>query len=160
MGAADIESWIDKNDLSELVARLSSAVDRADRERIASCYTADSFDDHGTFKGSGAEFATFVSSGGIVDAMHHLLGQSIFDVHDDEAWGETFFIFHGAVGATSVSGYGRYVDYFKKIDGVWKLKYRRVVPDVIPAGDDRTAYWAASRDRADPSYDRRTAPAD
>ena len=29
-------------------------------ERIASCYTDDSHDDHGTFKGSGREFAVFV----------------------------------------------------------------------------------------------------
>ena len=31
-----------------------------------------------------------------LDAMHHLLGQSVFEVKGDEAWGETFFIFHGA----------------------------------------------------------------
>ena len=42
--------WSDKLELAELVAVLSSAVDRADRSRIATCYAEDSFDDHGTFR--------------------------------------------------------------------------------------------------------------
>ena len=72
--------------------------------------------------------------------------------------GETFFVFHGAVGTSGVAGCGRYVDYFRKVDGSWKLVYRRVVPDVVPVGDDGRAYWQASRDRGDPSYDRRRGP--
>jgi len=92
--------------------------------------------------------------------MHHLLGQSVFDVHGDEAWGETFFVFHGAAGTSAMSGCGRYVDFFRKIEGTWKLVYRRVVPDEIPAGDDLTAYWQAGHDRNDPAYDRRRRPED
>jgi hypothetical protein len=107
-----MEASTDKEELAELLAVLSSAVDRADRERIASCYTEDSFDDHGTFKGTGREFADFVSRPGPMRTMHHLIGQSIFEVDGDEAWGETFY-------------------------------------------DDLASYWPASRDRDDPSYDRR-----
>ncbi len=152
------QRWMDRLQLAELLAVLSSAVDRADRERIASCYTEDSFDDHGTFKGSGERFADFVCRPGPMSTMHHLLGQSIFDVEGDEAWGETFYVFHGAAGAAEVSGHGRYVDYFRRVDGHWKLAYRRVVPDAVPAGDDAAAYCQASRDRADPSYDHRGRP--
>ena len=152
--------WRDKAELSELLAVLSSAVDRADRERIASCYTEDSFDDHGTFKGTGRGFADFVCGPGPMSSMHHLLGQSIFDVDGDQAWGETFYVFHGTAGAAAVTGHGRYVDYFRRIDGVWKLSYRRVVPDAVPAGDDVYSYWLARRDTSDPSYDRRRSPED
>ena len=155
---ARVEGWLDKLELAELVAVLSSAVDRSDAERIVSCYAEASFDDHGGFKGSGAAFAEFVSGPGSMTRMHHLLGQSVFDVHGDEAWGETFFVFHGAAGTSAVSGCGRYVDYFRQIEGTWKLVYRRVVPDEIPAGDDQRAYWQARRDRGDPSYDRRRRP--
>lgn len=81
------------------------------------------------------------------------LGQSVFEIQGDEAWGETYFIFHGVIDATSVSGYGRYVDYFRRIDGTWKIVYRRVVPDAAP--DDLALYWTSRRDRSDPSYDRR-----
>ncbi|HEY1828465.1 MAG TPA: hypothetical protein VGF87_10610, partial [Acidimicrobiales bacterium] len=57
---SDTARWTDKLELSELVSVLASAVDRADRERIASCYAEDSFDDHGSFKGSGRAFADFI----------------------------------------------------------------------------------------------------
>jgi hypothetical protein len=91
--------------------------------------------------------------------MHHLLGQSVFVVEGEEAWGETFFIFHGVARTVAVSGYGRYVDYFQKCDAGWKLKYRRVVADDVPGGDT-ASYWPSSRDRTDPSYDRRPWPQD
>jgi hypothetical protein len=150
--------WMDKSKLAELLAVLSSAVDRADRERIGACYAPDSYDDHGTFKGTGREFADFICDSDAMSSMHHLLGQSVFDVRGDEAWGETFYVFHGVAGSASVSAYGRYVDYFRRVDGRWKLSYRRVVPDVVPLGDEVGAYWQPSRDHGDPSYDRRRAP--
>ena len=157
---ADLQEWIDKNELSELIAVLSSAMDRGDRDQIIACYTHDSYDDHGTFKGSGWEFADFVCRPGSMSSMHHLLGHSVFDVQGDEAWGETFFVFHGADRTAVASGHGRYVDYFRKDGGTWKLKYRRVVPETVPVGDDLGAYWSATRDRTDPSYDRRRGPRD
>jgi ketosteroid isomerase-like protein len=150
----------DKQELAELLAILSSAVDRGDRDRIASCYTEDSFDDHGTFKGTGQEFADFVCGPGPMSSMHHLIGQSIFEVDGDEAWGETFYVFHGTAGTTQVNGHGRYVDFFRRVNGTWKLAYRRVVPDAVPAGDDIGAYSAPRRERGDPSYDRRRSPGD
>jgi len=158
IGGGNPRLWTDKLELAELVANLSSAVDRADQERVESCYARDSFDDHGTFKGTGTQFAEFVCRPGPMRSMHHLLGQSVFDVRGDEAWGETFYVFHGFAGHTQVSGHGRYVDYFRRIDGEWKLVYRRVVPDAVPAGDEPESYWAARRDREDPSYDRRRGP--
>jgi len=157
---ADTQGWIDKCELAELVAVLASAVDRADRARIVSCYAEDSSDDHGGFKGSGRAFADYICDSGLFTFMHHLIGQSVFDVHADglQAWGETYFTFQGGVGSMVVTGCGRYVDYFIKVDGRWQLKYRRVVPDLSPAGDDPSSYWPASRDASDPSYDRRTGP--
>jgi hypothetical protein len=150
--------WMDKCELAELLAVLSSAVDRADRERIAGCYVPDSYDDHGTFKGTGHEFADFITDSGAMSSMHHLLGQSVFDIRGNEAWGETFYLFHGVAGSERLSAHGRYVDYFRRVDGRWRLAYRRVVPDVAPLGDDAGAYWQPRRDNGDPSYDRTRAP--
>jgi SnoaL-like domain len=157
---SDIERWIDTNELTALVSELASAVDRADHDRIVSCYTEDSFDDHGVFKGTGRAFADFICHSGLFTFMHHVIGQSVFDLYPDqrEAWGETYFTFRGGVGSSVVLGCGRYVDYFVKTDGGWKVQYRRVVPDEIPAGDDLNSYWKATRDRHDPSYDRRKDP--
>jgi hypothetical protein len=161
MSAADHQSWIDKCALTELVARLAAAADRADKTAIAACYAPQSYDDHGAFQGSGAEFAEMIcaSDGRAAQlTMHHLLGQSVFDVDGDEAWGETFFVMHALIGGQVTASYGRYIDYFRSIDGTWKVAYRRVVPDVTISGDDPSQYWQPRRDRTDPRYDRLTAP--
>jgi SnoaL-like domain len=91
---------------------------------IIDCYTADSYDDHGLFKGSGAEFAEMICApagraGQLT--MHHLLGQSVFDVRGDEAWGETFFVMHALIGGDIATGYGRYIDYFRRTGDAWKI---------------------------------------
>ena len=157
----NVEAWLDQNTLRDLVARLGAAVDRADRARIAACYTEDSYDDHGIFKGTGRDFADFICGGvGLMRTMHHQLGQSIFDVIGDDAWGETYFYFHADAGGTAVTGYGRYVDHFRRTREGWKVHYRRVVPDAVPPGDDIDGYWRSRRDESDPSHDRRRAPTD
>jgi SnoaL-like domain len=155
-----MQVWLDKLALTELVAVLSAAVDRADREAIIGCYTEESYDDHGAFKGSGREFAEMIcapSGPGRQMTMHHLLGQSVFDIEGDDAWGETFFVMHAVIAGRTMASFGRYVDYFRRIDGRWKLVYRRVVPDTTLPGDDAN-YWTPSRNRSDPRYDRLTKP--
>jgi hypothetical protein len=158
-----VQGCVDKCALTELVAKLSAAVDRADRDAIIDCYTVESYDDHGVFNGSGAEFAEMICApagraGQLT--MHHLLGQSVFDVHGDEAWGETFFVMHALIGGDITTGYGRYIDYFQRTGDAWKIAYRRVVPDVTIPGDDASQYWRPGRDRTDPRYDHLTAPPD
>jgi ketosteroid isomerase-like protein len=155
-----LQARLDKLALTELVAVLSAAVDRGDREAIIGCYAEESYDDHGAFKGSGREFAEMIcapSGPGRQMTMHHLLGQSVFDVEGDDAWGETFFVMHAVTAGRTMASFGRYVDYFRRIDGRWKLVYRRVVPDATLPGDDAN-YWTPSRDRSDPRYDRLTKP--
>lgn len=160
-GGAAATTWVDKCELTELLAVLSAAVDRADRDAIVACYADDSYDDHGAFKGTGREFAEMIctpASPGAEMTMHHLLGQSVFDVDGEQAWGETFFVMHAVIGGHTFRGFGRYVDYFRRIDGTWRVAYRRVVPDSTMPGDDPDNYWRASRDGDDPRYDRLTAP--
>jgi hypothetical protein len=162
MTTEQLQEWVDKLALAELLAMLSAAVDRGDREAIIGCYAEESYDDHGAFKGSGRDFADMIcapSGPGDQMTMHHLLGQSVFDVGGDDAWGETFFVMHAVFsgGGKAMASFGRYVDYFRRIDGTWKLVYRRVVPDVTLPGD-HASYWEPSRDRSDPRYDRLTRP--
>jgi hypothetical protein len=156
-----VQTWLDKCLLAEVLAVLSAAVDRGAREAIADCYTPDSYDDHGAFKGTGREFADYICDPSGPAAMmktHHLLGQSVFDVVGDEAWGETFFVMHAVIGDRTGCGFGRYIDYFRRTDSGWKIAYRRVVPDASIPGDDVTKYWSAQRGSSDPRYDRLTAP--
>ncbi len=132
-------------------------MDRGDRDGIASCYAPDSYDDHGAFKGSGQQFADFLCNTSHPLKTHHQLGQCLFDVSGEEAWGETYFTMYGL---GNLPLYGRYVDYFQRLDDQWLLKYRRVVPEVTVVGDDIESYWRSGRDRSDPVYDHLRAPTD
>jgi SnoaL-like domain len=156
----ELHKWLDKLALTELLAVLSAAVDRADRDAIIGCYAEDSYDDHGAFKGSGRQFAEMIcapAGPGRQMTMHHLLGQSVFEIDAGDAWGETFFVMHAVISGRTMASFGRYIDYFRRIDGSWKLVYRRVVPDATLPGDDAD-YWTPSRDRSDPRYDKLTKP--
>ncbi len=147
-----------------------------DRDLIASCYTVDSQDHHGSFRGTGAEFADYICGDSPIPkaskSMIHILGQMLFEVRADEAFGETAFTLSMAIteedlfqpfNTAMASGnlfqeVGRYVDYFKRIDGQWLLHYRRVVIDwqgVIPGtnGDVPVGGVRSTRDRTDPVYD-------
>jgi hypothetical protein len=161
MTASDqVREWLDKLALAELLAVLSAAVDRGDRDAIVGCYAEKSYDDHGAFKGSGREFAEMICAPaglGSRMTMHHLLGQSVFDIDGDDAWGETFFVMHAVISGRTMASFGRYIDYFRRADGGWKLAYRRVVPDATLPGDGAD-YWKPSRDRSDPRYDKLTKP--
>ena len=76
----------DRLELSDLLARRSRAVDRADREGIAACYAEESYDEHSSgYQGSGRGFADYICGGsptsGGAGFLLHLLGQSLFDRH-------------------------------------------------------------------------------
>ncbi|BBZ31223.1 hypothetical protein MMAD_55180 (plasmid) [Mycolicibacterium madagascariense] len=159
----------DKLELTELVARLARAVDRKDRAGIVACYARRSFDDHGRFRGSGEEFAEFICNNpGFTTAspfVYHLMGQSVFDVAGDEAFGETYFGYWMQTGSDSLyQSLGRYLDYFERVDGTWLLVYRRVVMEwdgtlpatnAVPGGHLR-----GTRDASDPLYQRLRWPTD
>jgi hypothetical protein len=104
-----LQPWVDKCALTELVARLSAAVDRADKSAIIDCYAPQSYDDHGGFKGSGSEFAEMICApAGRLAAEHAPSTRAVsLDVHSDEAWGETFFVMHALIGGQVTAGYDR-----------------------------------------------------
>ena len=109
MTATDqLQGRLDKLTLTALVSILSAAVDRGDRDKVIDCYAPESYDDHGALKGSGREFAEMICAPaplGRLMTMHHL------------------------IEGRTASGFGRYVDHFRRIDDGWKLVYRRVVPN-------------------------------
>lgn len=153
----------DKLALTELVARIARAVDRKDRDAILACYAEKSFDDHGRFRGGRDEFAEFICDNpGFTTAspfLFHLMGQSLFDVDGDEAFGETYFGYWMQTSEDKLyQSLGRYLDYFERIDGRWLVVYRRVVMEwdgtlpatnAVPGG-----HFRGARDTTDPLYTR------
>ncbi len=161
-----LDTLADRLELSDLLSRLSRGIDRGDQELVASCYTKDSFDDHGGFKGTGAEFAAYICGGSQISAsaktLQHVLGQTVWEFRGDDAFGETAYSFDMVTSDDDLfHSFGRYVDYFKRVDGTWLLHYRRVVSDwggVMQATASPSAggQIGSTRDKTDPSYDGRT----
>lgn len=163
----DLDLLADKLELTELVARLERAVDRKDRAGILACYSERSFDDHGRFRGSREEFADFICNDSPFTAaspfLFHLMGQSLFEIEGEEAHGESYFAFWMQVQEGKLyQSLGRYLDYFQRVDGEWRITYRRVVMEwdgsleatnAVPGG-----HFRGTRDRTDPLYTRLTWP--
>jgi hypothetical protein len=110
-------------------------MDRVDAEMIASCYWPGAIDDHGTFVGSGAEFAVKPERSSPENiSAHHQLGQSLIEVHGNRALSETYFSYTAIRGYEEgerwVEVHGRYLDRLELRDEQWKLSYRKVVIDV------------------------------
>lgn len=163
MNIEQISAYIE---IQQLLYRYCRGVDRGDKALLASVYHDGAQDDHGSFKGSGADFAVW-----IVDEMDksHTLGQHhitnmLIEVDGDTAKGESYFIaYHPSevpgTGKESLAlAGGRYLDCFEKRDGAWRITDRKVVIDFTRAPDPRNPWEAepfftqAGRREADPSH--------
>jgi hypothetical protein len=154
----------DRAALQDLLATLVRADERGDFDLIVSCYTEDSYDDHGRFRGTGREFADYICHKSFSVSSrfrHHHLGQSSFEIDGDEAFGETYFIFHMETETGAfIEGCGRYLDDFVRIDGRWLIKRRRCVEEwtgeveakKLPKPADALVSY---RDERDPLYGAR-----
>ena len=160
------EQLLVRAELDDLLRRLARAVDRADRDAIAACYTADSLDDHGSFVGTGAEFADYITTGspisGNASFIHHMLGQSLYTFegveHSEQVYGETYFVMHlQTEPGTLFVGIGRYLDHFVHVDGRWLIRHRQLVTEWSGLADAKDLgpgpeHAPARRDRDDPLY--------
>jgi hypothetical protein len=154
----------DRAELQDLLATLVRADERGDEELIASCYTEDSYDDHGRFRGTGREFADYIcnkSFSATSRFRNHNLGQSLFEIDGDQAFGETYFVFHmETVDGVVYEGCGRYLDDFVRQDGRWLIKRRRCVEEWTGEIQAKSLARPAdaissSRDLGDPLYEGR-----
>ena len=91
---ATLQEMIDHHEIRKLLAVYCHGCDRGDGPRMASVYLDDSWDDHGDFKGSGAELTQRVMNSIVTRGIKciHLLGQSQINVTGEEAGAETYFL--------------------------------------------------------------------
>lgn len=57
-----LKRLLDKQEINEILVRYCRGADRCDEALIRSIYHEDAYDDHGYWKGTGYEFATFLPS--------------------------------------------------------------------------------------------------
>ncbi|GLK46048.1 MULTISPECIES: nuclear transport factor 2 family protein [Novosphingobium] len=130
----DLEAFIDKQRIHEVLSTYCRGVDRCDAALVRSVYHPDSYDDHGYWKGPGHEFADFV-----VDrlwransATMHTIANVLIDLPEpgiaiSEAHVHVTLIRRGS-GETVADVMGaRYIDRLSKRDNDWKIDERTVV---------------------------------
>ncbi|MFH5824640.1 nuclear transport factor 2 family protein [Georgenia sp. AZ-5] len=137
---AAVEELLDKQAITEVLARYARGIDRVDPELIASCYHPEAVDSHGPWEGTGHDFARRPARSAPENkANHHAQCQTLIELDGDTALVETYFSYHRIYTTTEGAdrlqeGFGRYVDRFAKRAGVWRILARKVVMDVTREG--------------------------
>lgn len=159
-----LKTLLDKQELAELTQRYCRGVDRGDEDLILSCYHPDGTDDHGVGPETPADFAIrVVAAMREARTWHHALAGQLFEIDNDSAVGETYYIFHSVKndGTQGMSCFGRYIDQFERRNGVWKILRRSVIVDWMGeiSGDliSRGSFMLSRPDRNDPAYDIKAA---
>lgn len=159
-----LEALLAKQACAELVYRLARGIDRCDEALLRSVFHPDATDDHGMFKGSAADFVTWVLPLlATMERTQHFIGNVLIEVAGDTAAGESYFIAHHSLAESQAGTYsiaaGRYLDRFERRDGAWRIAHRQAVYDWSAAGPSTDGWdrgglaWAfGARGKADPSF--------
>ena len=160
-----MQAVLDHYEITQTLKEYCHGCDRGDEERMGSVYLEESWDDHGSLKAPGREFAKLIMAEilATTSSLFHMLGQSLINVDGDEAGAETYFF--AVSRSTGEDGSemcnqlgGRFVDKLKRENGRWRIKNCVVVRDwtiSIPI----TVEWTSAntlmpgqRSNADPSF--------
>ncbi|MEY2626551.1 MAG: hypothetical protein RJB08_310 [Actinomycetota bacterium] len=152
--------------ISQVLMRYARGIDRGDRDLIKSVYHEGGTDDHGSFVGSGTDFADF-----IVDAMnavggtgqHHISNVLIEFQDENSAFVESYYLamhpYPNANGQIELAFVGgRYLDRFSRRNGRWAIDARKVTFDwtreSVPGPEWTRAadFTGGTRDETDASW--------
>ncbi|QXQ07097.1 nuclear transport factor 2 family protein [Sphingosinicellaceae bacterium] len=168
---ANLDAFLDKQVLTELVYKLARSIDRCDAVLLKSLFHPDATDDHGSFVGTAADFIPWVMD--VLATMRrtqHIIGNVLIELDGDTAYGESYFVAHHVIDKAGsdilMIAAGRYLDRFERRAGEWKFAHRHAIYDwsrTEPATDiwDRdnpgaTVFGARGHD--DASYANRPNP--
>jgi hypothetical protein len=160
-----LDTLLAERAIEHALVRYARGVDRCDEGLIASAYHEDSYDEHGEFRGTGTEFATWVVGllSRVFGATSHQMTNVTIELDGDAAKVESYVVaYHktraqeGANAQLVVVG-GRYLDEFAQRSGEWKIARRVVVVDwskmsEIAQDFPSEGYTAGARYPDDPSY--------
>lgn len=132
----DLEDIAADLEIRQVLARYCRAVDRGDVALLKSVYHPDATDDHGTFVGSGHDFATALvpsMDGGTLSSQHHVTNVLIErdgNCANVESYVLAFHPVRDEDGEVHAVAGCRYLDRFEKREGAWRIADRRVVMDL------------------------------
>jgi hypothetical protein len=123
-----VDEMLDTQALQRLAWAYCHGIDRRDFALVRSLYHDDAFDDHGPmFQGTADEYVAWLPSVMATWSMTaHIIHNMLFLIDGDQAEGELVLTaYHRTLdGRREVIGHGRYIDQYRKRDGVWRF-YRR-----------------------------------
>ena len=163
--AVSLEEALDTIALQRLAWTYCHGIDRRDFSLVRGLYHDDAIDDHGPmFKGGPDDYVAILPTLMKDWSMTaHIIHNMLFLIDGEQAEGEvTVTAYHQTLdGGREVIGHGRYIDQYRKRDGVWRYYRRSLVLDWMedrevaerPKGiDEGMAMGQASA--ADPVYQR------
>ena len=133
---AQIQVLLDKQEIRDVLMTYCRAIDRVDRELLASVYHPDADDDHGPLKGKMVDLIEGIFEGleRLSTTSFHSLSNILVDVDGDVAHSESYVTACHTATSEQKGKYvwifaGRYIDRFERRGGVWKIANRRTVMD-------------------------------
>lgn len=131
--AVSLEEAADTVALQKLAWTYCHGIDRRDFALVRSLYHDDAIDDHGPmFKGGPDDYVAILPKlmkGWSMTA--HIIHNMLFLIDGDKAEGELVVTaYHQTLdGKREVIGHGRYIDQYRKRDGVWRFYRRSLILD-------------------------------
>jgi hypothetical protein len=159
---ARIRRLEDRQEIFDALHRYNRGLDRLDPDSVMSAYFADADDHHGSFRGSPAEFTSWVMEHMREwDSSLHLLDLNNLTIDGDSADSECYVLFMQRRADQTQLDFGgaRYLDHLERRGGEWRIAQRVLVVDWTARAEltemaDTAAHPPVSRDRSDPSYSR------
>jgi hypothetical protein len=141
---AEVRDLVARRDIYGVICRYMRAQDRLLPDLHLSVFHEDAHVDCGPYKGKPEAFVAFAQEFlSKITASHHLIGQVDVQVDGDTAKGEVYFIAQHRVsdagGETDLFVSGRYIDEYRRRDGLWKIFRRRELVDWVrssPCADE------------------------
>lgn len=130
MSGDALQRLVDRQEVADLCARYTSALDTRDWQRLESCFTADPVFVHpgGRLEGFPAILARTSAALDPLDATQHLLGNVVVVVDGDTATATSYFqaqhVRAGTPGGDTYLIAGRYADTLVRTAAGWRIAER------------------------------------
>jgi hypothetical protein len=131
-----VEELLDREAIRDCVFRYCRGADRVDEALMRSSYWPDATDQHGGYSGSARGFIdNALKTLRISEPGIHQVHNILIDFQPGGALVESYFsawnMLPAPNGLRNAHQKGRYVDWFEKRNGEWRIKDRTVVFDYV-----------------------------
>ncbi|MEU1525434.1 nuclear transport factor 2 family protein [Nocardia rhamnosiphila] len=154
---ARLQWLLDQQEIRDVVARYTRAIDRRDWDLLRTCYHPGAIDRHTGFEGDIETFIAFLDE--VLPrypSTQHLVGQQYVEIDGDVARCESYGMatHHSGPGGDPATDYTsgfRYIDRMERRDGEWRIADRIAVRDWTRSDSGSARYHVGPGPKARPS---------